>query len=487
MTADGSFDAAVVGSGPNGLAAAIELARAGWKVAVFEAHRCPGGGARTAEQTLPGFRHDLCSSIHPLAVASPFFRSLRLEREGLRYLHPELPLAHAFRAGPAVVLDRSVAATAGPLGPDAGGWRRLAGGFAARFDALVREALAPPHLPRAPLLLAGFGAFGLQSAVGLARRAFRGHRARALLGGLCAHGMVPLEWAGSAAIGLVLAAAAHAVGWPAPAGGAGALTGALLRRLRALGGEVFTGQRIDHLAELPGRGPLLFDVPPAELLRLAGERVPPRIRRSLSRFRHGPGVFKVDWALAEPIPWRDEACRRAGTVHLGGTLEEVAAAERAPFAGRVAQDPFLLVTQPSLFDPGRAPPGRHTAWATCHVPPGWRGDLTGVIEARVESHAPGFRDCILARIARGPGDLERENRSLVGGDIGGGANNLRQLLFRPRPALDPYRIPGTRLFLCSASTPPGAGVHGLCGAFAARSALRAFPDRSGPRDSASAD
>lgn len=484
MRSDGSFDAAVVGSGPNGLAAAVELARAGWKVAVFEAHRRPGGGARTEEISLPGFRHDLCSSIHPLAMASPVFRELDLEREGLCFLHPELPLAHAFREGPAAVLERSVEATGRELGVDAGAWRRAVGTFAARFDALVREALAPPHRPRAPLLLAGFGALGLQSAAGLARRAFRGRRARALFAGLCAHGMVPLEWAGSAAIGLVLGAAGHAVGWPAPAGGAGAIAEALVRRLRALGAEVFTGQRIERVEELPGRGPLLFDVPPAALLRIAGGAVPARIRRSLSRFRHGPGVFKVDWALAEPIPWRDDACRRAGTVHLGDDLEAVAAAERAPFSGAVAPEPFLLVTQPSVFDPGRAPAGRHTAWATCHVPLGWRGDLAEAIEARIEAFAPGFRDCILARVSRGPADLERENPSLVGGDIGGGRNDLRQLLFRPRPALDPYRIPGTRFFLCSASTPPGGGVHGLCGAFAARSALRAFsapPTRRGDR------
>ncbi len=476
MSTDGSFDAAVVGSGPNGLCAALELARAGRKVVVFEAHRTPGGGARTEEISLPGFRHDLCSSIHPLAVASPVLRSFGLEREGLRFRHPELPLAHPFPDGPAAVLDRSAGATARGLGIDHGRWRRLVGGFAARFDEVVREVLAPPHLPRSPRVLVAFGVFGIQSAAGLARRAFRGEAARGLLAGLCAHGMVPLEWAGSAAIGLVLAAAGHAVGWPAPEGGAGALTAALLRRLRALGGEVFTDRRIRDLAELPARGPLLFDVPPAELLRVARDAVPPRIRRSLSRFRHGPGVFKVDWALAAPIPWRDERCRRAGTVHVGGRLGEIAAAERAPFAGRVAAAPFLLVTQPSLFDPHRAPPGRHTAWATCHVPPGWRGDLTGAIEARIEAFAPGFRDCILARVSRGPADLERENPSLVGGDIGGGVNDLRQLLFRPRAALDPYRIPGTRLFLCSASTPPGAGVHGLCGGFAARSALRAFPD-----------
>ncbi|MCZ6465072.1 MAG: NAD(P)/FAD-dependent oxidoreductase [Proteobacteria bacterium] len=464
-----------MGTGPNGLAAAVALAQAGRSVVVFEAAATVGGGARTAELTLPGFRHDICSAIHPMAIASPFLRSLPLEEHGLDWVHPDAPLAHPLDDGSAVLLLRSVEETAKTLGEDAARYPRWIGGFVEHWVDLAADAMGPLRVPRHPIRLARlarFGLRGLRSAAGLARSTFRGEAARALLAGLAAHSVLPLERIPSAAIGLMLGIAGHATGWPMPRGGSQAISDALASLLRSLGGEIVTGVRISSLRELPSSGPLLFDVPPVELARIAGDALPAGYRRRLGRFRHGPGVFKIDWALDGPIPWRAAECARAGTVHLGGTLDEIAAGERAVWQGRHSETPYVLVAQQSLFDPTRAPEGRHTGWAYCHVPSGSTRDRTDVIESQMERYAPGFRDRVLGRHVMNTADLARYNSNYIGGDINGGVSDLGQLFFRPTLRLVPYRTPNPRIFLCSASTPPGGGVHGLGGYYAARAALR---------------
>jgi phytoene dehydrogenase-like protein len=465
-------DAVVVGSGPNGLAAAVTLAEAGLAVLVREASDGVGGGARTLPLTLPGFLHDRCSAIHPLAAASPLFRRLELGAR-LRWIDPPAAAAHPLDDGTAALLLRSVDETAARLGPDAGAWRSLFQPLAASFDALVDETLGPlVHLPRRPLLLARFGLSALRSARAVAEARFRGPRARALFAGLAAHAVIPLEASPSAAFALVLGAAAHAVGWPFPEGGAQRIPDALAALLRERGGAVETGAEVRTLDDLPRSRLVLLDLTPRQVLRVAGARLPERYRRALARFRYGPGAFKVDYALSAPIPWRARECAGAGTVHVGGSLEEIAAAERAVAIGEMPERPFVLVAQHTLFDPSRAPAGRHTAWAYCHVPHGFRGDATAALEAQLERFAPGFRDVVLARAARGPPDLERENPNLVGGDLGAGENSLLQTVFRPAARAVPWSTPVPGLYLCSASTPPGGGVHGMCGWHAARAALR---------------
>lgn len=462
-------DVVVVGSGPNGLAAAIALAMRGRSVLVREAQPVPGGGARTLPLTLEGFRHDVCSAVHPLGLASPFFRTLRLEEHGLRWLQPEVPVAHPLDDGPAVLLERSTAATAEHLdAADRRAWPRLFDGFARDLDALLADLMGPMlSLPGSPLLMARFGALSALPATWLARRAFRGPRARALFAGNAAHSVIPLGWPASSAFGLLLATAGHAVGWPIPRGGSQSITDALIACLRAHGGEIVVDAPVDDVDELDART-VLFDVGPRQLLRIAGRHLPDRYRRTLERFRYGPGNFKLDWALSGPIPWRDPAVGRAGTVHLGGTLEQLTASERAPWRGETCERPYVLLAQPSLIDPTRAPPGRHTAWAYCHVPQASEVDMTAHMEAQVERAAPGFRDLILARYVTSPRQMEARNANMVGGDLSGGANSPDQLLARPR-LFDPYRVPGGRdWWLCSASTPPGGGVHGMCGWQAAR-------------------
>lgn len=461
----------MVGSGPNGLAAAVELARHGLAVQVFEANDQVGGGVRTAELTLPGFRHDLCSAVHPMGCSSPFFRGLELTRHGVEWIHPGAPLAHPFGSD-AVLLENSLDATADRLARDGAAYRSIVEPFVERWDDLLDCILRPVGgIPPHPFLMGRFGLKALRSARKLAG-GMDGTPARALLAGIAAHGVLPLDQAGSGAVTVVLAAAAHARGWPIPRGGSQAIATALISILESLGGRVETGHRVDDLRALPTARAVLLDITPRQLLNLAGDRLPARYRRALEGYRYAPGVFKVDWALSEPIPWSAPEVARAGTVHVGGTFDEVAAAEAAPHSGDLPEVPFVLLAQPSLFDPSRAPDGRHTAWGYCRVPHGSEVDMTEAIEARIEQYAPGFRDVILARAGRNTADLEAGNANLVGGDLGGGLQDLRQTFARPVASLDPYRTPLPGVYLCSASTPPGGGVHGMGGYHGARSALK---------------
>jgi phytoene dehydrogenase-like protein len=466
------YDAVVIGSGPNGLSAAIELARAGRSVIVYESRDTIGGGARTAELTLPGFRHDVCSAIHPMAAASPFFQSLPLGEHGLEWIHPDIPLAHPLDDGTAALLERSIEKTAQTLGPDASHYARWIRPFVAHWEWLARDAMRPLGLPRHPLLLARFGLRAIRPAAGLARSSFRGELARALFAGLAGHSVLPLEKPASAAIGLMLAVAGHASGWPMPRGGAQAISDALASYLKSLGGIIETGVRVSSIRELPTTGPVLFDTGPRQLLEIARQELPVGYQRRLEKYRYGFGVFKLDWALDGPIPWKSEACRSAGTIHLGGTLDEIAESERVVAAGQHAERPYVLVCQQSLFDSSRAPAGKHTGWAYCHVPNGSTADRSEAIENQMERFAPGFRDLVLARHSINSQWLESYNANCVGGDVTGGATDLGQLFFRPTLRAVPYRTPNPRILLCSASTPPGGGVHGLCGYYAARAALK---------------
>lgn len=476
MTAP-SLDAVVIGAGPNGLAAALTLARAGRSVRVYEAADTVGGGTRTQELTLPGFRHDVCSTILPLTAASPFFRSVDLAAHGIELVHPDAPVAHALDGGRGVVLERSVAETAAGLGDagdrrDARAWRALFGPLARDAAKLSDELLRPIlHAPRHPLALARFGLPALRSANGLARGRFRGEAARALFAGLAAHSMVPLDRPLTASFGLVLGTYAHAVGWPMIRGGSAAIGEALAAEIRSLSGEIVVGQRVAALGDLPAARVVVFDTTPTSLAAIAGDRLPDRTRRRYEAFRYGPGVFKVDWALDGPIPWTADGLRRAATIHLGGTMQEVAAGEAEVAAGRHPDRPFTLLVQYHPWDPSRAPAGRTTAWAYCHVPNGSEVDMADRIERQVERFAPGFRDRIIGRATHAPAQMEAHDANYVGGDINAGVSDIRQLLFRPIPALDPYHA-GPGLYLASSSTPPGGGVHGMSGFLAARSALR---------------
>lgn len=468
----GAPDAVVVGAGPNGLAAAITLARAGRSVVVYEAAATPGGGSRSAELTLPGFMHDVCSTAHPLAIASPFFRSLDLARHGLEWIQPDVPVAHALAPGRSVVLERDVNAMQESLGRDGPAWVRLFGPLAGEANRLLPMLLRPVvRLPRHPVLMARFGLPALLPASALARLAFRDAEARALFAGMAAHSMLGLNQPISSSFGLVLGLLGHAVGWPLARGGSGRIADVLATEARSLGVEIVTGREIRSLAELPPARAILLDLTPRQVVAIAGDGLPAGYRRALERFRYGSGVFKVDWALSGPIPWRDPALGRAGTVHLGGTLRDVAASEAAVAVGRHAERPFVLLVQPTLFDPSRAPAGRHTAWAYCHVPSGSTVDMTAAIEAQLERFAPGFRDLVLARATKDTSAMEAYDANYVGGDINGGIQDLRQALFRPAARWNPYTTPVPGLYLCSSSTPPGGGVHGMSGFLAARAAL----------------
>ena len=441
---------------------------------MLEAAETIGGGCRSAELTLPGFVHDVCSAFHPWPLASPFLRTLPLEQHGLELIQPPAPLAHPFDDGTAAVLERSVEATAASLGADEGAYWELFRPLTAKVDDLMGDLLGPVRPPRHPISAGRFGLRALRSAAGLARSAFSGERARALFGGMAAHAMVPLDQSPTAAYGLMLGTVGHAHGWPVARGGSQTVADSLASYLRSLGGEVETGRRVESLDGLPPARAILFDVTPRQLLTIARDRLPSRYRRRLERFRYGPGVFKVDWAIEGSIPWRAQECLRAGTVHLAGTLDEIVSCLGTVARGDLPEKPYVLLGQQSLFDRTRAPDGKNTVWAYCHVPNGAEFDMTERIERQVERFAPGFGERVLARRAKSPLDLERYNANYVGGDINGGLQDLRSFLARPVTRLDPYATPAKELFLCSSSTPPGGGVHGMCGYFAARAALRAL-------------
>jgi phytoene dehydrogenase-like protein len=466
------YDAIVVGAGPNGLVAAVVLARSGLQVLVREASDTPGGGARTEDLTLPGFAHDTCSAVHPLGIGSPILRALPLAKHGLAWVQPSAPLAHPIDDAPAMLLEQALSAMEPQLGSDAARWRALFAPFVRRCEPLFADVLGPLKVPRHPALTARFGLAALCSTTFLTKRVFRGERARALFGGIAGHATLPLGSSPSAAFGMVLGIAGHAYGWPLARGGSALITRALVSYLRSLGGEVRTGAPVSSLDDLPSAQVILLDLTPRQILSLGCTNLPARYRAQLENYQYGLGTFKVDWALAEPIPWRDPQVRRAATVHLGGTLREIEQSRQQEWAGQPAERPYVLLVQPTLFDPSRAPAGRHVGWAYCHVPNGSTVDMTERIEAQVERFARGFRDRILARHVMGPAELERHNPNLVGGDINGGEATLRQLFFRPTLGILPYATPERRLFVCSSSTPPGGGVHGMSGYHAARLALR---------------
>jgi phytoene dehydrogenase-like protein len=465
-------EAIVVGAGPNGLAAAIVLARAGCRVRVLEGQPDFGGGTRSAALTLPGFVHDVCSASHPLAAASPFFKSLALARHGLEWIEPPVQLAHPLDDGSAVGVWRSLARTAEGLGADGDAYRGLLEPFVESWEDLAFELLQPMlHVPRHPVLMARFGVHAIRSAASLAGGRFRGMPARALAAGLAAHSFLPLDSPVSASFVLVLGAAAHAVGWPLPRGGSQRIADALVGSLRELGGELEVGHPVDDVRSLPAADAVLLDLTAWEAARVARGVLPARFVERLEGFEHAPGVFKVDYALDRPIPWKASLCGEAGVVHLGGTLEEIADGEKKVGAGMVPDRPFVLLAQQSLFDTSRTPDGKHSAWAYCHVPNGCDADMNAAIDAQIERFAPGFVTTVLARHSVSAPQMAQHNANLAGGDINGGAATLAQLVARPVLSSVPYRTPTRGLYICSSSTPPGGGVHGMCGFYAATAAL----------------
>ncbi len=471
---DPSYDAVIIGSGPNGLAAGITLAREGLRVLMLEARDTPGGGMRTAELTLPGFRHDVCSAVHPMALMSPFLSSLPLAKFGLEWAHPDILLAHPLDGGRAAGLWRDLDETAAAL-PDGDGarWKALFASLVDGAAGLFGDLLGPlPLLPGRPLDLVRFGLRAMRSASGLASGQFRSEEARALFAGNAAHGFQPLEKGFTAAVGMALGLAGHAGGWPVARGGSGEITMALTRYFEALGGEIRCGVAVQDVRELPAAGAVLFDTGPRATARIAEAWLPLRYRRRLERYRYGPGIFKMDYALSGPVPWTHPVCRQAGTVHVGGSMAEIAAAERDTWQGKASAKPFVLVGQQSLCDPTRAPAGQHTLWAYAHVPSGSSQDFSDLVTAQIERFAPGFRDTILATHAMDPASVEAYNANNIGGDVIGGVMDLTQMFTRPVARWNPYTTPHRQLFHCSSSTPPGAGVHGMCGYHAARTVLR---------------
>jgi phytoene dehydrogenase-like protein len=465
------YDAVVVGSGPNGLVAAITLAKAGASVLLLEASDSAGGGCRSAQLTLPGFVHDICSAVHPTGAMSPAFREIGMEQLGVKFLSPDIALAHPLPDGEVAMLQRSLDATASDLGQDGKGWVNLMRPFADRE--LIEGLFAPMWFNLSPIWRKlRFGLLGLRSCDSLVQNRFTSPKARALFGGCAAHSILSLDRAGTASFGLVLAASAHVVGWPIVQGGSQEITNALVRRFTDSGGVLELNRRVTALDQLPPAKAILFDLNPHQVASICGSALPPRYRTRLTRFRHGPGIFKVDWALDGPIPWRNPECARAGTVHVGGIYEEIFEAESDVARGRAPQKPFVLLAQQSMFDDTRSPAGKHTAWGYCHVPNGCTEDMTARIEAQIERFAPGFRGRILGRHTINPAQLETHNAAMIGGDIAGGANDLLNFLIRPVLRWNPYTTPNPKIFTCSSSTPPGAGVHGMCGYLAARAVLR---------------
>ncbi|MGD8426263.1 MAG: NAD(P)/FAD-dependent oxidoreductase [Balneolaceae bacterium] len=466
------YNATVVGSGPNGLAAAIHLASKGWSVKIFERNKTIGGGTRTQELTLPGFHHDICSAIHPLAKASPYLRTLPLEQYGVEWIYPKIPVAHPLDNQPAAALFTSLDETAIQLEKDGPVYRKIIEPFVHHWEDLIPQILAPFTLfPSHPLLMARFGLVALRSAETLAGK-FKTSRSRALFAGLAAHGILPFDHTATAAIGLVLGIAAHTVGWPFPKGGSYNLTKSMAEYLRYLGGDIETNAEITNLDQLSESDIILFDTTPRQVLQIAGKKLPASYRQKIETFKYGPGVFKLDFALSDPIPWTDEACLKAGTVHLGGTFDEIALSESDTANGKHPAKPYVLVAQHSLFDSSRAPAGKHTAWAYCHVPNGSTEDMTEPIIRQIERFAPGFRDCIITQHAMNTEMIEAYNPNYVGGDINGGRQDITQLFTRPAGLFDPYHIPDTNMYICSSSTPPGGGVHGMCGYHATESAIK---------------
>ena len=465
-----AYDAIVIGAGPNGLAAAIEIARAGRRVRLYEGRSTVGGGTRSAELTLPGFIHDVCSAVHPLAASSPFFRQLPLEKYGLEFVYPPSSLAHPFDDGTALIVDRSLDVTAQRLGKDGASYRRVFSPLVNTWDDVAGDVLGPLGMPRHPFAMARFGLSGIRSAKGFAEARFQEDKTRALFAGMAAHSFLALDWAGTAAFGLVLGVLAHTAGWPVARGGSQSIANALAAYFTELGGEILTDHRVESLADLPAARAILCDVTPRQLVRLAGDALTPSFRQRLERYRYGPAAFKMDWALNAPVPWKAAECKTAATVHIGGTFAEILASEWNASHGQHSEKPFLLIAQASLFDSTRAPAGQHTLWAYCHVPNGSTVDMSDAIERQIERFAPGFRDCILSRSVMTPLDYERYNPNLIGGDINGGIQDLAQMFLRPTMRM--YSTSKEGLYLCSSSTPPGGGVHGLCGFHAARLALR---------------
>jgi phytoene dehydrogenase-like protein len=465
------LDAVVVGAGPNGLAAAITLARAGRSVQVLEAEPTPGGGCRSAELTLPGYIHDICSAVHPLAAASLFFRTVPLAEFGVELVQPDLPLAHPLDGGRAALLHRDLSETSAGLGPDGARYRRLFKPLVEDIDRILEAVHGPLRPPRHPFSMANFGIRAMWPATTLARATFKTQPARAMFAGMAGHSMLELDKPFTSAAALLLGTLGHAVGWPFVRGGSQVLVDAMVGYLRSLGGEVLTERRVRSVADIPRTRAVLFDLTPKQIVGIAGDELSGRYRRSLQHFRYGPGVFKIDWALKAPIPWSAQGGRRAGTVHVGGTMEDIAAGERMVWAGHHPERPYVLLAQPSLFDPSRAPGGKHTAWAYCHVPSGSKVDMSARIEAQIERFAPGFRDVIEARSLMNAEDMERHNPNYVGGDINGGVQDFRQLFTRPTVRPVPYTTSNPRFFICSSSAPPGGGVHGMCGYFGAQAAL----------------
>lgn len=471
------YDAIVVGAGPNGLAAAIELANRGKRVCVYEANERIGGSASSRELTLPGFIHDICSAVHPLAAGSPFFKSLSLAEYGLGFIHPPAAVAHPFDDGSALLLHRSIEQTADQLGPDARAYTRLLKPLVDDWEILAPELLGPIRFPHHPFAMMRFGLNAIRPASGFIKSHFKDDRVGAFFAGSVAHSCLSLDQLGTTAFGLVLMTLGHAVGWPVPHGGAQNISEALAAHLKAVGGQIVTGVRVESIADLPPATCVLFDLTPRQLLRIVGERFPSGFRKRLGKYRYGPAAFKVDWALDGPVPWRASECTQAATVHLGGSLAEIEASEKAVWEGKCTDRPFVLVAQPSLFDSSRAPEGKHTLWAYCHVPNGSDMDMTERIEAQIERFAPGFHSRILARSVLPPAQLELHNANLVGGDINGGAATINQLF--TRPTIHTYSTPLKHVYICSSSTPPGGGVHGMCGYHAARTALRKSFQRVG--------